>query len=403
MIHFHIIGLDDNQTPRFPEEIQDLIKQHTVFSGGLRQHEIVMPLLPANAVWIDIKAPLDNVFEQYASFEGKDIVVFASGDPLFFGFASTIRKRMPDVSLQIFPAFSSLQLLAHRLQLPYQEMRAVSVTGRSWHEMDRAFIENAPLIGLLTDHVHTPAAIASRMLEYNFNRYRMYIGTHLGNREKEQIFRISSLSEIAETTFDTPNCILLQRTSGHEQYRPAAGIPDSSFIHLDGREKMITKSPVRLLDLSVLQLHRSSCFWDIGCCTGSVSIEAKRQYPHLHIHAFEIREACKEIVEKNCRRFSAPGIDLHIGDFLKEDISKLPPPDAVFIGGHGGKLKEIVKKVAGKMKAGGTLVFNSVSAESYTLFTEAIRENGFPHPVETHITVDSYNPICIIRTIKEEK
>ena len=68
------------------------------------------------------------------------------------------------------------------------------------------------------------------------------------------------------------------------------GIPEEQFELLDGRANMITKMPVRLLSLSLLDLRNRSVMWDVGFCTGSVSIEAKLQFPHLDIVAFEKRE-----------------------------------------------------------------------------------------------------------------
>jgi len=64
---FIVIGITDNPNPWFPPEVLELIKQGKVFSGGKRHHEIVAPLLPQDAEWIDITAPLDAVFEQYRS------------------------------------------------------------------------------------------------------------------------------------------------------------------------------------------------------------------------------------------------------------------------------------------------------------------------------------------------
>ena len=52
---------------------------------------------------------------------------------------------------------------------------------------------------------------------------------------------------------------------------------------------MITKAPIRLLTLQALELNRRRVFWDIGFCTGSVSIEARLQFPHLAVISFEIR------------------------------------------------------------------------------------------------------------------
>ena len=82
---FIVIGITDNHRPFFQPEVLEIIKNGKVFSGGKRHHEIVAPFLPDGAEWIDITMPLDAVFEQYHD----EVVVFASGDPLFFGFANT--------------------------------------------------------------------------------------------------------------------------------------------------------------------------------------------------------------------------------------------------------------------------------------------------------------------------
>ena len=79
---------------------------------------------------------------------------------------------------------------------------------------------------------------------------------------------------------------------------------------------MITKMPIRLLTLQALDLPKRRVFWDIGFCTGSISIEARLQFPHLQIEAFEIRPECEAIIHENARRFGAPGINVHMGDFL---------------------------------------------------------------------------------------
>ena len=94
---FIVIGITDQPNPWFPPEVMEIIRKGKVFSGGKRHHEIVAPLLPQDAKWIDITVPLDAVFEQYQNAhrlcrgDGDEVIVFASGDPLFFGFANTNR------------------------------------------------------------------------------------------------------------------------------------------------------------------------------------------------------------------------------------------------------------------------------------------------------------------------
>jgi len=390
---FHVIGMTDDQSGTLSAKFFQLIARGKVFSGGRRHHEIVASLLPEDAVWIDITVPLDKVFSQYEAYA--EIIVFASGDPLFFGFANTLKKRLPDAWMRVYPTFNSLQILAHRLVLPYHDMRTVSLTGRPWQNLDEALIRGDKLIGALTDREKTPSRIAARMLEYGYDNYRMTVGVHLGNNQAEEVHTLP-LDEVIGREFGFPNCLILEQTYQRERL---FGIPESSFYLLNGREKMITKSPIRLQALSMLDLHQKHTFWDIGFCTGSVSIEAKLQFPHLQIHAFECRPEGEPLINLNTRKFGTPGIEYHIGDFMELDLSDLPAPDAVFIGGHGGKLTEMLQKIDRYLLPGGCIVFNSVSENSLHIFREGIEAIDRRIDNEISITVDSYNPITIIKAI----
>nr|WP_302828727.1 precorrin-6y C5,15-methyltransferase (decarboxylating) subunit CbiE [uncultured Bacteroides sp.] len=410
---FIIIGMDDKREPFFPPEALAHIRRGKVFSGGVRHKEIVKSLLPEDAEWISITVPLEHVFRQYEKVSAETdetIIVFASGDPLFFGFANTVKRKLPDAEIHLYPTFNSLQTLAHRIVMPYDDMRTVSLTGRPWQEFDRAIIERVPKIGILTDREHTPATIAARMLEYGYNYYMMYVGEHLGNCEKERI-RCMTLEEAAQGTFEHPNCLVLcshpvqtgtdslfstKQPSCSVQPRPF-GIPDGDFEHLDGRARMITKSPIRLLTLQALELNRRRVFWDIGFCTGSVSIEARLQFPHLAVIAFEIRPEGEKLMNTNARRFGAPGIKAIIGDFLKEETNQLPRPDAVFIGGHGGHLREMLVRIKSILQPGGCVAFNSVSAESKAAFIDGAETAGLILQPSLRIALNDYNPIEIMK------
>lgn len=389
--HFIVIGMTDEREAWFPPEVLAAIAGGRVFSGGKRHHEIVAAMLPEDSAWIDITVPLEAVFEQYRPHP--EIVVFASGDPLFFGFANTLKREFPESEITVFPAFNSLQMLAHRMLLPYSDMRSVSLTGRPWDGFDEALIRGERLIGALTDRHKNPAIIARRMLDYGYGNYRMTVGENLGNREAERV-RTFSLEDAAAEEYAFPNCLVLERTQ--PRVHPF-GIPEREFELLDGRVNMITKMPFRLLTLSQLELQRRSSFWDIGFCTGSVSIEARLQFPHLKVTSFEIREQGLTLMEANSRKFGAPGINTVIGDFLEVDLSALTAPDAVFIGGHGGCLPEMLRRIGEVLLPGGVIVFNAVSEQSRTLFREAVAAAGRRITGEMHVTVDNFNPITIFR------
>lgn len=392
---FYVIGIDDNQSQYFNPDILDIINNHSVFSGGARHYEIVKPLLPESSSWINITIPLSAVFGQYSRY--KEIVVFASGDPLFFGFANTIQREMPDAEIVLYPFFNSLQLLAHRLLIPYQDMHIVSLTGRAWDKLDEALILGYDKIGVLTDNKeHTPSAIIQRMLDYGYDNYKVSIGELLGNKEKEKV-TTWELKDVVDKKFSFPNNLILKKTTS--RYRPL-GIPENDFHLLNGRAKMITKMPIRLLSLSLLELRDKTVLWDIGFCTGSVSIEAKMQFPHLKVLAFEKREVGKKLIERNSSKFGIPGIHSFIGDFTDMDITALPTPDAVFIGGHGGKMNEIMRKISTVINPEGVIVFNSVSVDSKEMFLQAIEKNNLQLEQCIAIKVDDFNTIEVMKAKK---
>lgn len=387
MYRCSIIGLSDSREQWLAPDILRVIAEGKVFSGGRRHHDIVARHLPEDASWIDITVPLDKVYEQYRQYD--EVVVFASGDPLFYGFAGTLQRIFPDTQMKVYPAFNSLQMLAHRLNMPYQDMHAVSLTGRTWERFDEALIMGERLIGCLTDRTHTPHSIHQRMTDYGYDNYVMYVGENLGNEASERVSIYDSATEYA-----MPNCIILSRK---HSIRRSMGIPDTEFHLLDGRSRMITKMPIRLCTLATLQLADRQSFWDIGFCTGSISIEARLCYPHLSITAFEVREEGRRLMALNSRKFHAPGISTVIGDFCQCDISALPRPDAVFIGGHGGRMKEMLTMVRNVLLPGGVVVFNSVSETSRQAFTDTAQALGMTVTLCHTIVVDNNNPITILK------
>lgn len=384
----------------------EVIKNGRVFSGGKRHHEIMAEFLPDNAVWIDITVPLSDVFRQYENYD--DIVIFASGDPLFFGFANTVQRECPGCKMKVYPSFNSLQMLAHRMCLPYQDMHVVSLTGRPWDKFDEALINGEPLIGVLTDKRNTPQVIWQRMQDYGYSNYTMTIGENLGNEENEKLYEVtndgvkinghSAPSDFSIFNFQfSLNCLILRRQFARP--RPF-GINESEFHLLNGRAKMITKMPIRLISLSMMELRSRHSMWDVGFCTGSVSIEAKLQFPHLKITSFEVREEGRELMEQNSRKFGTPGIECVIGNFLETDISQYPRPDAVFIGGHGGMLPEMMRKIYTVLEDGGVIVMNSVTESSCEMFTATVKELGMTLAEPVRVALDEFNPITILKATK---
>jgi len=398
MKNFVLVGLSDNPNPNFSEDVRQAIYSHRVFAGGVRHKMLVEKYLPQACEWINIKAPLAETLSALAC-AAESVLVFTSGDPLFYGFGLTLQRAFPEAGFQYFPTFNSLQLLAQRLGIAYQHMANTSVTGRSWAELDAALVRSEPLIGVLTDKRKTPARIAERLLDYRFAEYQVIVGEALGGSHER--IRTFALEDVLHQDFNELNSVILKKTDpspGH------FGIPEEAFRGLPGRPNMITKMPFRLVTLSQLELKSARTFWDIGFCTGSIAIEARLQFPHLQITAFEKRVECEDIFEENARRFRAPGVRLVMQDFFDVEIESLFNPntklDAVFIGGHGGRIKEMLIRLKPLLASGGRVVINAVQQASIDGFKTAVQDMGFSLHNPILLTLDNHNPITILSAQK---
>lgn len=397
MYKFYIIGIPDHIEANLSSEVMDVIKTHRYFSGGKRHRDLIASYLPGNAEWIDVEIPLEKTFESYRQIT-EPIVVIASGDPLFFGIGNTIKRNFPEAKMKVYSYFNSLQLLAHEFQLAYGEMSICTLTGRDWVNLDQELIRGKKCIGVLTDKKKTPATIALRMLESGFDNYKMIVGSKLGS--EEQFCCEISLRDVVKMDFAHPNCLILLQ---EREIKRRFGIPEADFHTLEGRPKMITKRSIRLSSISFLELNDAKHLWDVGYCTGSVSIEAKQFAPHLKITAFEKREESKDLLKQNQRKFCIPGIEGIHDNFFNIDLATLNKPDRIFIGGHGGKLNEMMHRLHEVLDEDGIMVFNTVSDATKVDFLEAVEELQMEITDRMSIKQDDHNPIEIFQARKRIK
>jgi len=384
-----IIGISDS-VPEFTAKEQGLIQSVQCFAGGSRHKQLVADFLPAGSCWHDIVVPLTKLYQAMEDSRG-DWVVFASGDPLFYGIGITLKRVFPTAEIDILPDFNSLQLLAHQFQLPYGEFQTVSLTGRSFDALDKALIQGRARMGILTDRKNTPVSIAQHMLDYGYANYCMYFGECLGG-ENQRVLKLS-LEEAVKMTFRHPNCFFLEKT---DDVMPVKGIPENVFEPLVGRPKMITKMPIRMATLAFMELNAKKVFWDVGACTGSVSIDARLNHPHLKVIAFEIREESQGIIHRNVRKFKAPGIEVLMGDYLQVQKNELKKPDAVFLGGYGGRMEAVLDDIHLYLRENGIVAFNSVSEGSQKRFVAWCHQRAYQLTQTVQMSVDQFNPITIL-------
>ncbi|GGX05015.1 precorrin-6y C5,15-methyltransferase (decarboxylating) subunit CbiE [Aquimarina muelleri] len=387
---FYVIGIG-NKKPNFTAKQQQNILDTCVFSGGKRHYELVKDYLPKNHQWIPIQSPMQEVFNAYEEVTAS-IIVFASGNPLFYGFSNTLKNKYPDAEIVTTPYFSSIQLLANAMNINSNQLQTISVHGRTWKALDTILIQQKECIGVLTDADKNPATIAKRLLEYGYDNYKMFVGEDIEGEEER--FQEIILKEATMMRFHSLNCVILEKI----HHRPIDfGVRNTGFKGLPGRPKMITKMPIRLMTLHYLNILTIDTIWDIGFCTGSISIEAKLKNPDITVVAFEKRPECEAIMIENQKRLGVPGIQIVMGDFLEQNLNRLPKPDAIFIGGHGGKLEQLFLKIAPFLHQKTSIVINAVKESSILGFKQGCTKIGYTITEENTITLDTHNPITILK------
>jgi precorrin-6Y C5,15-methyltransferase (decarboxylating) len=113
--------------------------------------------------------------------------------------------------------------------------------------------------------------------------------------------------------------------------------------------------------------------WDIGTGTGSVAIELA-----LHagrVYGVERQPEALALARENRERLCAWRLRLIPGE-APEALADLPAPDAVFVGGSGGRLREILEVVhAANPKA--RVCVSAVTLESLHGAHTVLKELGF--------------------------
>lgn len=149
-------------------------------------------------------------------------------------------------------------------------------------------------------------------------------------------------------------------TEGNSE-RPL-GLPDDAFAQRRPNKGLITKSEVRAVSLYSLRLKRDSVVWDIGAGTGSVALEAAWIASQGRVFAIERDNESLSLLRQNVDSLGAGNVQVVEGE-APQALETLEDPDAVFIGGSGGQLEEIVSLVGERLAPGGMVVANIIALD----------------------------------------
>jgi cobalt-precorrin-6B (C15)-methyltransferase len=188
------------------------------------------------------------------------------------------------------------------------------------------------------------------------------------------------------------------------------GIPDELFERVE--DVPITKEEVRVIQISKARLSPGQIVYDIGCGSGSISIEASHQVGSAgKVFSIDIDPNAIELTKKNLSKFQVSNVSVILGNAMQK-INELPIADAIFIGGTGGETSEIVKLCEAKLKQGGRIVIGTILIETLYSILNIIEKLKFSSIDITQVTISkskktstgtmflARNPVTIISATK---
>jgi len=381
-----IIGVLDNGIEGLAPAALSFIQAADVVIGGERTLALFKDVVKTSAEQKDLGGQLTKVPDwiKAAQQTEQSVVVLATGDPLCHGIAKYLLKQIPSNNCKVIPNTSTLQLACARLGVAWQSARICSVHMKDAGEWNDAADINHGLYPLLRDcqqhellavftsPENTPDRIARMLqLEGMAETFTLSVAEKLLTTE-DNIHSQLSIIDAANMSFSDPNIVILQRNIPRKE-NLLFGIEDSNFAQRKPDKGLITKREVRAVSLARMQLTCNSIVWDIGAGSGSVGLEAAQLCRDGYVYAIEKNEADTAIVQENKAHLDIHNFKLFNAK-APEQLNDWPNPDAIFIGGSGGELEQLIKICLSRLTQGGWLVMNFVTLENLTVATETLKQ-----------------------------
>ncbi len=288
--------------------------------------------------------------------------VLYSGDAGFYSGAKGAYEKIhswdEDADIEMIPGISSVSYLAAKLCVSYDDAKIVSIHGRNTPaDIDILMyaIRHSQKTFVLLSGEGDVRSVAKLCKNGGIDA-EFCIGRNL-SYDDEEIRHMSVDGAQEYTGAGVVTALILNRA--------AASVPvinmltDNDFIRED---IPMTKQCIRNESIIRLRLREGDTVFDIGGGTGSVGIAIAALSPTLNVTVIEKKPEAVSLIKRNCEKNGVGNVNVMEGD-ATDIIPHLSRPDRVFIGGSGGKLREIISQITYK-GAGIRFVVNAVSLET---------------------------------------
>lgn len=363
-----LIGIGPGSRSAMTQEAAAAIQNADCLIGAQRMLDAAA--LPGQAVFPAILP------ERIAAFlaghpEYRRAAVLMSGDIGFFSGAKKLLPLLSAYPVRVLPGLNSMAYLCARLGTSYEDVFPVSLHGRT-HDISGE-LRRHPRVFVLVGGEDGMQKLCADLCRTGLGQVRVSIGERLSYPDER--ITVGTAEELCTGHYAPLSAALIEN--------PAAspivthGLPDERFMRSGPEETIVpmTKSEVRSVSLSRLELTQDAVCWDIGAGTGSVSIEMALLAVRGQVYAVEQKENAVQLLRRNTEAFGVSNLTCITGT-APECCRELPAPTHVFVGGSSGNMRDILALILQKNPR-ARIVATAISLESIAELTACAREFAF--------------------------
>ncbi len=409
----HIVGIGDDGLDGITRHARSALDAAEVIVGNKGLVQRLGESIAPKAKRVVIGGDLDELQVTLSTYTDRNLVLLAGGDPLFYGIARFLTEKLGKDRFEVIPHVSSMQLAFARVKESWDD---AYLSNLATQPLDRVVdcIRTAERVGLFTTESISPDVVAAALLDRRIDYFTAYVCENLGT--PDETVTQGELKSIASETFGPLNVMVLVRKTGKAD-RPSGmgearlfGNPDDVFLQSRPKRGLLTPGEVRCIALAELDLTPKSIMWDVGAGSGSLAIEAARIATKGKVYGIEMDAEDYGLMIENAKMFDCPSL-IPIHGQAPQAWADLPNPDAIFVGGSGRMVAELVRDALPRLTAGGRIVVNVSSPESLVETHRVIESAGLRTDVRMiniargqyqldRLRFDAMNPTFLIMGVR---